>query len=849
MRAWIKRLAIATAAALAACLPAHADPMFAGVSLNGADTGAVVNFERSGNALFVPWRELKRLGLLVEPPAGSNADTPVELARVPGLKYRIDSENQVVALDALPSLLPHRTLGAGQVTYEKPDPSAWGAVVDYAVNVQGNTGWAGGQARVFGPIGVFTTGFVAAASPRGLAERRLETNLVLDDYEHGRSLTIGDFVSSSPSGGRAVRGAGVRLASDSGLRPDLFTQPLLEISGEAALPSTVELFVDGVRRYRATADPGRFTLQTPPMVNSRGELSLVVTDPLGRQTVATRPFYTASSLLRPGAADYSLDAGWLREGYATDDDRYTDAFAAFGYRRGITNSVTLEGHGELTGTLRTGGVGMAAALQRAVLLNAALDVSDGEAGQGARLRVSARHEAAAYGLWATYERRTTGFRELGRRQTDNTPGQDIQVGGALRGDRWGDFSMSYSRRESRGENYGLATAAWSGVVGRVNVYASATLARDRYGGRTFGVGFTAPLGGRGGLTSVSVDSAGGGRITAQATQPPPENQGWGWRAGGDRALDTGDLRGDGEIRYVSPLGEAAVGVAADRKGASLRAYGSGSLIWLGGRRPRMTRSSGEAVALVETGQPGVELKVENRSIGRTGPDGTLLLVNLPALAASHIEIAAESVGLDASIARDEITIRPRRRSAVLIDLPVRNIRTLQAQVTDVGGQPLPVGAPVRLNGQPSGFVGFDSWIYLEDVRSENVIEIDLADGKCRLRLAPPAKPGDAVPTQVCGLGDSGGDLRRARADEPEPGARRAELHRDDESGGVRRISYVRRSGEDGPRGGEREVHLQRTGLLGVLVRLERAVRRLGFGDRPPDDPYRRDRDTQLSALR
>jgi len=847
MRAWIKRLAIATAAALAAFVPARADPMFASVSVNGTDTGAVVTFERSGAALFTPWRELRRLGLLVDPPAGANSDSPADLARIPGLKFAVDTQNQSVSIEAPPELLPRRKLGPAPAAYQRPDPAAWGAAVDYAVNIQGNAAFAGGQARVFGPMGVLTHGFVATATRNGTAYRRLETNLVLDDYDKGRSLTIGDFVSSNSSSGRAVRAAGVRLASDPGLRPDLFSQPLLEISGQAAQASTVELFVDGVRRYRATADPGRFTLQTPPMVNSRGELSLVVTDALGRQTVTTRPFYTSPTLLRPGAKDYAFDAGWLREGYATDEDHYTDAFAAFGFRRGMSESLTLESHGEVTAKLRAAGIGLSAALKRAVLVNAAFDVSDGEAGSGARVRLSARHEAAAYGLWATFEGRTAGFRELGRREADDTPGRDIQVGGALRGDRWGDLSVTYNRRSSRGEDYGLATAAWSKSAGRLNLYASATLTGDRYGGRVLAFGFTAPLGG-GGLASASIDSANGGRVTGQMARPPPDSGGWGWRASGEQSLDGQRTRGDGEVRYASSAGEAALGVAADERGASLRAYASGSVVWLGGKT-RMARSSGEAVALVETGEPNVELMVENRSVGRTGPDGSLLLVNLPAQAPSRVEIAAESVDLAAVIDKGDVVIRPRRRGAVRVTLPVRHVETVQMQVFDATHRPLPVGASVRLNGRPAGFVGYDSWIYLEDVRSENVIEISLAEGVCRLRLVGPA-PGAGPPApHVCGSGDPGGGLRRAGLDDPGPGVRSAELRGDDQSGGLRRLSVLRLQPEDGAGRSDRQVHVHRTGLRGLFVQLERAVGRLGFGDRAANDADRRQRDTQLSALR
>lgn|GEM_PF-810116 len=845
MRAWIKRLAIATAAALAACLPARAEPMFASVSLNGADTGAVVSFERSGSALFAPWRELKRLGVQVEPPAGANAASPAELGRIPGLKYTIDDQAQAVALQAAPELLPKRTLGPEPRGYAQPDRAAWGAAMDYAVNIQGKAGWAGGQARVFGPVGVLSHGFITMATPRGVSYRRLETNLVLDDYARGRSLTIGDFVSTSPSG-RTVRAAGLRLASDAGLRPDLFSQPLIDIPGEAASPSTVELFVDGARRYRTTVDPGRFDLRAPPTVNSRGELALVVTDALGRQTVTTRPFYTSSDLLRPGALDYALDAGWLREGYSTSDDRYREAFAAVSVRRGMTNALTLDGHAEATGRFRAAGGGMTAALAHEILMSAAFDVSDTAAGTGTRLRVSARREAALFGLWATYERRSGGFRELGRRAGD-TPGEDLQVGGSVRDDRLGGFSISHTRRRVQDTRYALTTAAWSSQLGRLNLFASATLARDRYGGRTASIGFVAPLGARGGLASGGFDSGGGGRVNAQWAQPPPDDQGLGWRANGERSLRGGQMRGEGEVRYLTPAGEAALGVAADGRGASLRAYASGSVIWLGGRA-RVARTSGEGLALVETGEPDVQLMVENRPSGRTGPDGSLLLVNLPAQAQTRIGIAAETVDLSATYATDEAVVRPHRRGAVRVSLPVRHVANAQAQIFDARGDPLPVGSTVRLNGRPAGVVGFDSWIYLEDLRTENVIEIDLAEGVCQLRITLAAPPTGGLPQQTCDLVASRG-LRRVRLDGPESGPGGVELLGDDGSGGVRRLSVLRLQPENGPRRGEDDLHLQRPGLRRVLVQLERTVRWLGFGDGAAHDPGWRQRDAQLSALR
>ena len=481
MSVWIERQALAIAVGLAACMPARAEPMFAEVSLNGVNTGMVVTFERSGAALSAPWGDLQRLGLELTPPADANDDTSADLDRIAGLRYNVDAARQMVFLDAEPALLPHRTITPGAPPILPPDRAVWGAALDYAAHVQGAAGWLGGQSRVFGPLGVLSSSFVARSSGGGTF-RRLETQFVIDDYARARSLTIGDFISDALPGRRAVRAGGLHLSTEQTLRPDIFAAPLLEVSGEAGLPSSVELLVDGVRRYQANVDPGRFTLRTPPIVDSRGDLSLVVTDALGRQTVTTQPFYSSSSLLQPGVNAYSLDLGALREDYAGADDHYGETFVAFTLQRGVSKSLSLEAHGDLTGHGRAGGLGAVVAVGQAALVTAAIDASDGRAGAGARLRLAVRRDAPAYSLWLSYEERFGDFSELGRRETGSIAGRDGQMGASLRSARWGDFSAGYVVRDTGRGRYGLVTAAWSRGFGRSQVFANATLADDRGGG-------------------------------------------------------------------------------------------------------------------------------------------------------------------------------------------------------------------------------------------------------------------------------------------------------------------------------------------------------------------------------
>src|SRR5262249_36509721 len=153
-------------------------------------------FERSGANLFLPWSALQGLGLALERPPDANDSSPADLSQVRGLTYRINTAEQLVTMVADPSILPHRTLDAGGPVFQPPDRAAWGGAFDYAANVEAHVARLGGQVRAFGPLGVVSHSFTLDAR-RGGGYRRLDTNLVIDDYARGRTLVLGDFVSGA----------------------------------------------------------------------------------------------------------------------------------------------------------------------------------------------------------------------------------------------------------------------------------------------------------------------------------------------------------------------------------------------------------------------------------------------------------------------------------------------------------------------------------------------------------------------------------------------------------------------------------------------------------------------------
>ena len=134
----------------------------------------------------------------------------------------------------------------------------------------------------------------------------LESTWTRDKPMQLTRLRFGDAISGASSWGGAVRFGGVQWATDFSLQPGFVTSPRPGISGEAALPSTVELYVDNLLRMRREVPSGPFSIQDLPVINGQGDARLVVRDILGREQVITQPFFTQLKTSEAGSAKIIL---------------------------------------------------------------------------------------------------------------------------------------------------------------------------------------------------------------------------------------------------------------------------------------------------------------------------------------------------------------------------------------------------------------------------------------------------------------------------------------------------------------------------------------------------------------
>ncbi len=119
---------------------------------------------------------------------------------------------------------------------------------------------------------------------------RLESRWRYSWPERAQSLTVGDTYTAALGWTRATQIGGLRWSRNFALTPYALTSPLANYTGEATLPSTVELFVNGLRQSSSTVPPSGASC--PASVLSRVDLPA----PLGPTRTRICPGFALSAM-------------------------------------------------------------------------------------------------------------------------------------------------------------------------------------------------------------------------------------------------------------------------------------------------------------------------------------------------------------------------------------------------------------------------------------------------------------------------------------------------------------------------------------------------------------------------
>lgn len=730
---------------LLAGLPARADvdgggePLFVELVINGVEKGALVPLRLIDGRQIVSTHDLTANGLRVE---GANE---IDLSAAPGIKARYDAPGQRLLIDASPDLLPLNRIGppVRDRINGAADP---GAMLNYDLYVQRAAGrstaalWT--EQRLFGPVGdLSNTGTLRIGARRGPAYLRYDTSFHAVDQDRAVAFTAGDLITRSFNWTSSVRIGGIQIGREFRIRPDLLTMPLPSFAGQTAVPSAVDLFVNGFRQQRAEVTPGRFVLDDMPVVNGAGEATIVTTDAVGRQIATTIPFYVAAELLRPGLIDGSVEAGWLRRGYGLRNFGYGAMAASGSIRAGITQRITVEGHGEATRGLAMAGAGILFQPGRLGVIDLSIGASRRAAGSGGQISIGYSYTGRAFSIAAQHLERSRDYRDLGTFDLSRQFGTRRQdrVVASLAVSSLGTLGAAYvGGRTSKGRETHVGTLSFSrSLAGGASLFAG--IDRDfRRGSTSARINLLMPFG-RGYIGGgVSRDPGRGlvGKVDYQ--RPVPLSGGLGVTANLAGAAD-GDTYGQTSVRWRGRSIALQGGGAFAGGRTSLWAGATGAIVHMDGAT-FATNQVSDAFALISTDRVAdVPITYENQMIGRTDRRGHLFVPNVNAWHPSRFAIDPLSLAEDLSATIVEKRVAVRAGVGAVVHMPLRRNRSVTIALVDMQGQPLAAGGTAHRGNAAGGMIGWDGLLFLENAAPIETLAITRADGgHCRATVHLPA---------------------------------------------------------------------------------------------------------------
>lgn len=768
------------AAERAAAAPRFGETLLLGLRVNGQPRPQTVRAVRVPEGLALPqtlWQELM-LRPPALPPRMIDNELYLILSDGPGglVRWRVEELSQTLELEAPPQAFADQKLELDRAATQVTLPAQLGLFANYDLQWQRRVGGEGSLDGL-AELGVLTgpgdlNHQMLYRSETGWT--RLDTRWTWDRPAQLATLRLGDVISQAGSWGRALRMGGVQWASDFSLRPGFLSFPLPTLKGEAALPSTVDVFVNNSQRLQGRVQPGPFDITDLPLVTGQGEIRTVVKDLLGREQVVVQPYYISPSLLKPGLDAYSFELGWVRENYGIDSGRYGQGIGQATWRRGVSAGFTVEGRGELAADQQTVGasglwllqdwgtfnVSVARSHGRVVSENGVVD-GTGSGTDGGSARTERRSRGGWLGTlglerqglgWSgavEVRRASAGFVQRGLTESPRWSGS-ATVGTQWQG--WGlGAGLVYQGAPQRPSSQGFITPAtrlWTLNAGRglgAWGYLGVSMLKAGGGGGTaVSLFWTLPIGDHQSI-STSWQGQRGGDQPAQSQwqlqfqDNPPPGEGLGYQvltdSGGRR-----QLLAQWQDRHVALNG----GVSRLQGRTDLRAGVGGGLAWLDGSVYAGRRVDGGFAVVEVADHPNVRITHDNQVVARTDGSGRAYLPTLRGYQVNRVGVIADDLPLDADIESLDLQVTPAARRASLIRFPIGISRTATFRLLDEQGDPVPAGADLRPVGQMRSFpVGLDGRAFVAGLGAApgpHRLEVRWPDGGCEASIELP--PGD-----------------------------------------------------------------------------------------------------------
>lgn len=762
------------------------------VFVNGAPAHMISSFVQfSDGTIGAAASEIEELGLRA--PRGRAGGDVVRLDQIPTLKYQYVERSQKILItiadaDRIPRAFDLRE---GSPAKAPRAQAGWGAVLNYDL-LAASGSFAQWQplrpsetslkfdARAFSPYGTLSQSALLI-SGQGLSSEatRLDTAYRYSDQDRLVSYSLGDAINGGLAWTRPIRIGGAQAQSNFALRPDLVTMPLPSLGGTAAVPSSVDVYVNNIKTFSQDVGTGPFSVSNIPLITGAGNAQLVVRDASGQETRTVLPFYASTSLLAPGLTGWSVEGGLPRLAYGSTADTYVETPVASGtLRRGIFDWLTVEGHAEGGSGVINGGAG--AALRTGTLGVAEAAVSASEfAGRGGwqtyasyetrlfglNINASSQRALGAYNDLASATARLQAFAAFPQPYLNGffnfapyihanavwapfyasllppRAADRVSVGAPVPFDAKASWNLSFLHQLDAANNLSNILAASYSRALPAGASLFATVFNDFGTVKNAGVvvGLSIPLGDSVSLTSSASRGQGGTTATVDAVKSLGP-------AAGDVGWEVRDAEGaagyrSASLSYRTGYLTAKVGASQDNGGSSAGLELRGSIATMGGD-VFFSDWIDDGFAVVNAGAPGVEVSYENRPLGNTDAHGMLLVPSLRSYQKNTISVDPANIPVDREIETTREVVAPRDRAGVLVEFKVHDdSHAALVAFVRADASAVPVAASGKVDGGEDFVVGYDGEAFIKGLAGTNSVTITFADTSCRASFDFTPQPG------------------------------------------------------------------------------------------------------------
>jgi outer membrane usher protein len=704
-------------------IAAQTEALVLRVNLNTENKGDLF-VQRSADLDFLlRVEDLKAMGF--KDPTGTvqliDGEPHLSLRSIRGVTATFDEKSLALNITADPTLLSTSVIG---LRAERRRGTLAGSInsafLNYALTAtdgsvaRGNGLGFAGEAGVRWGDYLFLSDAGTVSTTAGEKFTRLTSSVTRDDRENLRRIVVGDFLTWSRDFSSSVNLGGISVTKLYGIDPYFVRFPTQTLTGSVALPSDMEVYLDGQRIRTERLRPGEFELRDILAYGGARNVQVILRDAFGRVQQLNYSLYFTDQPLQKGLHEYSYNFGAIRRHYGIRSNSYGPAALTMFHRYGISNAVTLGWRAEATRELVNSGPTATLALGAFGVVNLGMAGSAIAGMRGAAQHASYNFESKNWTLGAFIRHDGREFASLADPPVMTNRRYEGTVSAGYRLPQNATVSVSHTALTTRAQaaataagvqpftvvalgNRRVSALTYSMPLGSIKAQFTATLSRikDGLGSRTeafVGLNF---------LLGKDYSAAGSFRGDRQShsesmrlTKNQPIGEGLGFDLSLDRfsAGDSTQFRSN--IQYNAPAAvlRADYGQALNdgQRTHDQRVSVAGGIVAVGGH-VALSRPVTQSYAIVKVGEvAGVGISVDGQPSGKTDTNGLAVIPNLNAYYETSVSIASSALPMDYSLPAEVKRVLPSPRSGALIDFGVTKTQAFSGKLLALDALPKPV---------------------------------------------------------------------------------------------------------------------------------------------------------------